>query len=53
MAAAEKAAAVDHAEADKAAAEAARFRYDVDAEGKRKLNEAENLPVGRVAAYCS
>ena len=43
MAAAEKAAAVDHAEADKAAAEAARFRYDVDAEGKRKLNEAENL----------
>ena len=43
MAAAEKAAAIDHAEADKAAAEAARFRYDVDAEGKRKLNEAENL----------
>lgn len=43
LAAAEKAAAVDHAEADKAAAEAARFRYDVDAEGKRKLNEAENL----------
>ena len=43
MAAAEKAAAIDHAEADKAAAEAAKFRYDVDAEGKRKLNEAENL----------
>ena len=43
MAAAEKAAAIDHAEADKVAAEAARFRYDVDAEGKRKLNEAENL----------
>lgn len=43
LAAAEKAAAIDNAEADKAAAEAARYRYDVDAEGKRKLNEAENL----------
>jgi uncharacterized membrane protein YqiK len=43
MAAAEKAVAIDHAEADKAAAGAARFRYDVDAEGQRKLNEAENL----------
>jgi uncharacterized membrane protein YqiK len=43
LAAAEKAAAADHAEAEKAAADAARFRYDVDAEGKRKLNEAENL----------
>ncbi len=43
MAAAEKAAAVEHAEAEKAAAEAARYRYDVDAEGKRKLNEAENV----------
>src|SRR5580704_18048216 len=43
MAAAEKAVAIDHAEAEKAAAGAARFRYDVDAEGQRKLNEAENL----------
>jgi uncharacterized membrane protein YqiK len=43
LAAAERAAAVDKAEADKAASEAIRFRYDVDAEGKRKLNEAENL----------
>lgn len=43
MAAAERAAAVEHAEAEKAAAEAARYRYDVDAEGKRKLNEAENV----------
>jgi uncharacterized membrane protein YqiK len=43
MAAADKAVAIDHAEADKAAAGAARFRYDVDAEGQRKLNEAENL----------
>jgi uncharacterized membrane protein YqiK len=43
MAAADKAVAIDHAEADKAAAGAARFRYEVDAEGQRKLNEAENL----------
>ncbi|CAN5201993.1 hypothetical protein BH10PSE7_BH10PSE7_13840 [soil metagenome] len=43
MAAAEKTAAADHAEADKAASTAAKFRYDVEAEGKRKLNEAENL----------
>src|SRR5579872_1604176 len=43
VAAAEKAAAIEHAEAEKAAAEAARYRYDVDAEGNRKLNEAENV----------
>jgi uncharacterized membrane protein YqiK len=43
LAAAEKKAAIDNAEAEKAAAEAARYRYDVDAEGKRKLNEAENV----------
>ncbi len=43
LAAAEKAAAIDNAEAEKAAADAVRYRYDVDAEGKRKLNEAENL----------
>lgn len=43
IAAAEKAAAIDNAEAEKAAAEAARYRYDVDAEGKKKLNEAENV----------
>ena len=43
LAAAEKAAAIENAEAEKAAAEAARYRYDVDAEGKRKLNEAENV----------
>ncbi len=43
LAAAERAAAIDKAEADKAESEAIRFRYDVDAEGKRKLNEAENL----------
>ena len=43
MAAAEKAAAIDHAEAEKAAVEAARHRYDAEAEGNRKLNEAENM----------
>ena len=43
LAAAEKAAAFENAEAEKAAADAARYRYDVDAEGKRKLNEAENV----------
>jgi uncharacterized membrane protein YqiK len=43
LAAAEKAAAIEAAEAEKAAADAARYRYDVDAEGKRKLNEAENV----------
>jgi uncharacterized membrane protein YqiK len=40
---AEKAAALDRAEADNAAARAAEFRYAVDAEGRRKLNEAENM----------
>ncbi len=42
-AAAEKDAATDRAQADRAAAEAVAFRYDVDADGKRKLNEAENM----------
>jgi uncharacterized membrane protein YqiK len=42
-ASAEKAAAVDRAEADNAAAKAAEYRYEVDAEGRRKLNEAENM----------
>jgi uncharacterized membrane protein YqiK len=36
-------AAADRAKAEMTAAEAARFRYDVDAEGRRKLNEAENM----------
>ena len=36
-------AAVDQAKAERTNAEAAAYRYDVDAEGKRKLNEAENL----------
>ncbi len=43
LATAEKTAAFENAEAEKAAADAARYRYDVDAEGKRKLNEAENV----------
>ncbi len=43
FAAAEKTAAMDHADADRAASEAARFRFQVDAEGNSKLNEAENL----------
>ena len=43
QAAAEKQAAVEHAEAAKVAAEASRHRYDAEAEGQRKLNEAENL----------
>lgn len=43
LAAAEKAAALENAEAEKAAADAARYRYEVDAEGRRKLNEAENV----------
>lgn len=42
-ASAERNAAVDRAEADNAAAKAAEYRYEVDAEGRRKLNEAENL----------
>lgn len=40
---AEKEAAVEAAAANRASAEAAKFRYDVDAEGNRKLNEAENV----------
>ena len=40
---AERAAALDRAHADHAAAEEAAFRYEVDSEGKRKLNEAENI----------
>lgn len=40
---AEKQAANHRAEADRATAEAARFRYEVEAEGHRQLNEAENL----------
>jgi uncharacterized membrane protein YqiK len=36
-------AAVDQAKAERTSAEAAAYRYEVDAEGKRKLNEAENL----------
>ena len=43
VAAAERAAAVDRAQADHAASEAAAFRYEVDAQGKRKLNETENM----------
>ena len=43
FAAAEKTAAMDHADAERFVAEAVRFRFDVDAEGNRKLNEAENL----------
>ena len=43
IASAEKTAAADHARAEVLGAEAAKFRYDVDAEGKRKLNEAENM----------
>ncbi|MFZ4478546.1 MAG: flotillin family protein [Rhodoferax sp.] len=36
-------AAVDQAKAERASAEAAAYRYQVDADGKRKLNESENL----------
>jgi uncharacterized membrane protein YqiK len=36
-------AAVDQAKAERTSAEAAAYRYEVDAEGKRKLNESENL----------
>lgn len=43
MAQAEKRAAIDRAEAEKVAMDAARIHYEVDAEGKRRLNEAENL----------
>jgi len=40
---AEKKAAVERAAADKATSDAAQYRYAVDAEGQRALNEAENL----------
>ncbi len=43
IAAAEKTAARDRAEADKHESLAAKLRYEVDAEGNRALNEAENL----------
>ena len=43
LAAAEKVAAADRAEADKIAVAALAERYAVESEGKRKLNEAENL----------
>ena len=43
IAQAEKRAAIDRAEAEKVAMDAARIHYEVDAEGKRRLNEAENL----------
>ena len=36
-------AAIDQAKAERASAEAAAYRYEVDADGKRKLNESENL----------
>lgn len=42
-AAAERDAAKDLAQADQTTAEAAQFRYAVDAEGRSRLNEAENL----------
>ena len=42
-AAAELKAAGDRAKAQVAAAEAAKVRYEIDAEGRRKLNEAENM----------
>jgi uncharacterized membrane protein YqiK len=40
---AEKKAALDRAEADRTEVAALQVRYEVEAEGKRKLNEAENL----------
>ena len=43
LAGAEKAAAEERAEAERFRSLAARLRYEVDAEGKRQLNEAENL----------
>ncbi len=43
MAEAHKKAAVERASADNASADAAKYRYEVDAEGQRALNEAENL----------
>jgi len=43
LAEAERKAASERASADKAMADAAKYRYAVDAEGQRALNEAENL----------
>jgi uncharacterized membrane protein YqiK len=43
IATAEKMAAIERAEAEKAAADAARVRYEIDSAGQRALNEAENL----------
>jgi uncharacterized membrane protein YqiK len=43
LASADKAAAVEHAEAERITADASRERFDAEAEGQRKLNEAENL----------
>ena len=43
LAEAEKGVAEERAEADRFQSLAARLRYEVDAEGKRRLNEAENL----------
>ncbi|SMF29301.1 Uncharacterized membrane protein YqiK, contains Band7/PHB/SPFH domain [Tistlia consotensis] len=40
---AERKAAAERAEAEKVSADAAKYRYAVDAEGQRALNEAENL----------
>jgi uncharacterized membrane protein YqiK len=40
---AEKTAAEDRAEADRFATLAAKLRYEIDAEGKRQLNDAENM----------
>jgi uncharacterized membrane protein YqiK len=43
IATAEKLAAFERAEGEKAAADAARVRYEIDSQGQRALNEAENL----------
>lgn len=43
IAEAEKLAAIDRAEAERAASGAIKYRYEVDAEGQRALNEAENM----------
>ena len=43
IAAAEKTAAEDRAEADRFVTLAAKLRYEIDAEGKRQLNDAENM----------
>ena len=43
IAAAEKTAAEDRGEADRFATLATKLRYEIDAEGKRQLNDAENM----------